>query len=193
MKKKLASTLAVFLVMSLMFVGTVSAASTTTQVDNVGANTVRIFGTVEPTIVSIDVSLSAAFAIKPNEVTSDNRFISPEIKIQNKANVPVKVSVRSIKHVGSSPAVVDSTKYTAEQWDALGLSETGSNISLGLKGTDVVEFWFSEESKQLAPISLGVLSKGQEKKLSLVGKYGLTWSATQQLEYDLVFLIELVA
>ncbi|WMJ24312.1 hypothetical protein RBG61_06505 [Paludicola sp. MB14-C6] len=179
------------LVGSILVSGSVYAAETKTTIDNLGNNTVAITGIVEPTIVSADVTLTGAFAIKPNETDLTKRFISPTMKVVNTSVVPLKVTAVSLKHVNESPAVVSSTKYTDEQWKTLGVTETQKNIALGLMGTNITPFWFADEATQ-KPTNLLELKSGQELDMTLQAKHGLSWAKGKQLDYELVFELEMV-
>ncbi|WMJ22708.1 hypothetical protein RBG61_12010 [Paludicola sp. MB14-C6] len=179
------------LVGSILASSTAYAAETKTKIDNMGNNTVAITGIVEPTIVSADVTLTGAFAIKPNETDAAQRFISPTMKVVNTSVVPLKVTAVSLKHVNESPAVVSNTKYTDEQWKTLGVTETQSNIALGLLGANITPFWFADEAAQ-KPTNLLDLKSGQELDMTLQAKHGLSWAKGKQLDYELVFELEMV-
>jgi hypothetical protein len=185
--KKILSLTVIF---TVLLTGTVYAENKTT-IDNVGNNSVVVSGTVEPTIVSADVTLSGAFAIKPNEADTTKRFISPTIKIVNTSVVPLKVTAVSLKHRDEAPTVVAPNKFTEEQWSKLGINETKSNIALGLESPSFTSFWFAEESTQ-TPTELKQLYAGEELDMTLQSKHGLAWSKGKQINYDLVFELEMV-
>ncbi len=189
--KILAKILSLSVMGCVLFTSNVYAVETKTTIDNVGNNKVIIMGTVEPTIVSADVTLTGAFAIKPNESDPTKRFISSTVKVRNTSVVPLKISAVSLKHVGESPSVVSNTKFTEEQWKGIGIADTQSNIALGLIGDDIQSFWFVDETNQ-APQNLAQIKAGQEMNMSLQAKHGLSWTKGKQIDYELVFELEMI-
>lgn len=195
-KKLVAGAAAACLAMALA-VPSAFAAGTTTTIDNQGNDTVTISGTVEATVLTADVTLSAPFAIRPNEAAAADRFVSPTITVKNRSTVPVNLSVKSLKHTGNSPAVVNQDKYTDAQWATLGKAATKASIAMGLKynGTDsaadttVAEksYWFPQESAQTGTKYLKQLAVNETLDMTMQAKHGLAWASNETLDYQMVF------
>lgn len=62
---------------------------------------VDIFGTVQASVISAEVTLASAFVINPNDIP-ENRFISPDLSIKNTSNFPVQVMFVSLTKTGEA-------------------------------------------------------------------------------------------
>lgn len=148
-------------------------------------STVSLYGTVEPSILSAEVTLSSYFLIDPNAAL-DSRFISPDLTVKNTSTMPIDVSAVSMKATGTAPKVVEQDKYTQDQWDKLGTADTHANIALGLTGGEAGDFWFTAEDSQ-AKNPVAELDSQENIALGLQCKHGLSWAEAENFKYEMVF------
>lgn len=158
---------------------------------NCNENSFSIYGSVEPSIVSAEVALNTFFVIEPNATEADSRFISPVMRVRNLSSMPVEISILSCKATGNAPQIVAPDTFTPEQWLKLGLAESKSIISLGLKGSRNGSFWFDDEASQEGN-TLGIFAAGEELDYTLQARFGLVWKEQENFKYNLVFEIRLV-
>lgn len=153
---------------------------------------VPVYGTVDASIVSAEVTLSSYFHIDPN-AAEGARFTSPEMTIKNTSTMPIYVDAVSLKATGDAPKVVAHDKYTDEEWSKLGIADTAANIALGLTGAPTAgDFFFAAEDEQ-APIRLDEkLIQGDTDSLGLQAKFGLSWPQAENFKYELTFAIGIV-
>lgn len=148
-------------------------------------STVSLYGTVEPSILSAEVTLSTYFLIDPN-AEPDSRFVSPNLAVKNTSTMPIVVSAVSMKATGTAPKVVNNAKYTQDQWDKLGTADTHSFIALGLTGGKSGDFWFGAEDSQVKTPVAGLDSK-ESITLGLQCRHGLSWAQAENFKYEMVF------
>jgi hypothetical protein len=147
--------------------------------------TVSLYGTVEASILSAEVTLSTYFTIDPN-VALDSRFVSPSLTIKNTSTMPIEVSALSMKATGIAPKVVAVDKYSQEEWDTLGTADTHANIAIGLTGAEAGDFWFAEEEAQEDTPVAGLDSQ-ESAALGMQCKHGLSWAEAENFKYEMVF------
>ncbi len=148
-------------------------------------STVSLYGMVEPSILSAEVTLSTYFTIDPNAAPG-SRFVSPSMSIKNTSTMPIEVSALSMKATGDAPKVVAFDKYTLAQWDTLGTADTHANIALGLTGVEAGDFWFAAEATQVESPVTGLDSQ-ESTALGLQCRHGLSWAEVENFKYELVF------
>lgn len=146
---------------------------------------VRVYGTVEPSILSAEVTLSSYFLIDPN-AAQDSRFVSPNLAVKNTSTMPIEVSALSMKATGDAPKVVTVDKFSQAEWDKLGTADTHANIALGLTGGKSGSFWFGAENSQTGTAVAGLDSQGSIS-LGLQCKHGLSWACAENFKYEMVF------
>lgn len=147
-----------------------------------------IYGVVDATVISAEVTLSNYFHIAPNAPESE-RFVSPDISIKNTCNAPLAFQAVSMKATGTAPKVV--APDTFENWSVLGSQETKANIALGFTGVPDGDFWFADEDEQ-QPVSLCTLGTQESCAFNLESMFGLSWPESQNFKYDLVVSLGLV-
>jgi opacity protein-like surface antigen len=163
----------------------------TTTVDDEN-QTVPVYGTVDASIVSAEVTLSSCFHIDPNAAEGE-RFVSPDMTIENTSTMPIFVDAVSLKATGDAPKVVADDKYSDEEWSKLGIADTAANIALGLTGAPTAgDFFFAAEDEQDAVRLNEKLIQGESDVLGLQAKFGLSWPAARTFKYELVFAIGIV-
>lgn len=129
----------------------------------------EMIGTIEPTILSVTMPTFVPFNIS-NSLTTQNKVISPRIRMKNNSNIPVRVDVAYTK--------VDLSKLNHVEWSNTG-TVNDNQIAIGLK---------QEETKDEMPTSLAqarwlkanvsqdmnvlILNANQEDALYVVGTLG---------------------
>lgn len=129
----------------------------------------EMIGTIEPTILSVTMPTFVPFNIS-NSLTTQNKVISPRIRMKNNSNIPVRVDVAYTK--------VDLSKLNHVEWSNIG-TVNDNQIAIGLK---------QEETKDEMPTSLAqarwlkanvsqdmnvlILNANQEDALYVVGTLG---------------------
>lgn len=170
MKKKTLF-LQLVLIASLLF-STVSYAADVDSNKDIpvgGSGQIEMVGTIEPTILSVTMPTFVPFNIS-NSLSTQNKVISPRIRMKNNSNIPVRVDVSYTK--------VDLGKLSNVEWSNTG-TVNDNQIAIGLK---------QEEAKDEMPTSLSqarwlkanqyqdmnvlILNANQEGALYVVGTLG---------------------
>lgn len=170
MKKKTLF-LQLVLIASLLF-STVSYAADVNSNRDIpvgGSGQIEMVGTIEPTILSVTMPTFVPFNIS-SSLSTQNKVISPRIRMKNNSNIPVRVDVSYTK--------VDLGKLSNVEWSNTGTVKD-NQIAIGLK---------QEETKDEMPTSLSqarwlkanqsqdmnvlILNANQEGALYVVGTLG---------------------
>ncbi len=156
---------------SLLFstVSYAAAPETSRDIPVGGSGQMEMIGTIEPTILSVTMPTFVPFNIS-NSLTTQNKVISPRIRMKNNSNIPVRVDVAYTK--------VDLSKLNHVEWSNTG-TVNDNQIAIGLK---------QEETKDEMPTSLAqarwlkanvsqdmnvlILNANQEDALYVVGTLG---------------------
>lgn len=152
---------------------------------------VGIYGSIQPAMVSAEVTINACFVINPNAANPDSRFISPQIHIRNTSEMPVEILLLSCKATGSAPKLIDPGLFNLDQWAKLGAADSMKYIALGYQGSKCGSIWFENEVAQ-QPKSLGVFQSGEASAASIQARYGLAWKQQENFKYLMTFEIKLV-
>ena len=146
-----------------------------------------IQGTVEPTIISIDVpSAVITFTLNPN---LENSFVAPDFELVNQSNAPLNVSLKCFEQVSSSLNDVLPTKYNS--WKILN-QEQSKDIALALNvfKDEGVETYYVAEVQSLT--KLGVIAPASSLKFGFEALHGHSFSERLTLEYRLNFVFSLL-
>lgn len=170
MKKK--SILLTFaLTVSLIF-STAAYASSTTATKDIpigGSGEMEMVGSIEPTVLSVTMPSVVPFNIS-NSLTTENKVISPRIKMKNNSSIPVSIAVSYTK--------VDISKLKNTTWcnDA---NVGPRQIAIGLEKEEVKDEmptglaqakWLrANQWQNMKVLSLGA---NQEDALYVVGAMG---------------------
>ena len=169
--KKTSMLLTFVLSISMIFSTAVYAADTTATKDIPigGSGEMEMVGSIEPTVLSVTMPSVVPFNIS-NSLTTENKVISPRIKMKNNSNIPVSIVVSYTK--------VDISKLRNTTWcnDA----NVGPNqIAIGLKKEEVKDemptslsqaqwLWYNQW-QYMEVLALGA---NQEDALYVVGAMG---------------------
>ena len=127
MKKKILF-LQLVLIASLLF-STVSYAADVNSNRDIpvgGSGQIEMVGTIEPTILSVTMPTFVPFNIS-SSLSTQNKVISPRIRMKNNSNIPVRVDVSYTK--------VDLGKLNNVAWSNTG-TVNDNQIAIGLAGGD---------------------------------------------------------
>ena len=159
------------LIASLLF-STVSYAADVNSNKDIpvgGSGQIEMVETIEPTILSVTMPTFVPFNIS-SSLSTQNKVISPRIRMKNNSNIPVRIDVSYTK--------VDLGKLSNVEWSNTG-TVNDNQIAIGLK---------QEEAKDEMPTSLSqarwlkanqyqdmnvlILNANQEGALYVVGTLG---------------------
>lgn len=134
-----------------------------------GSGQMEMVGTIEPTILSVTMPTFVPFNIS-NSLPSQNKVISPRIKMQNNSNVPVRVDVSYTR--------VDLGKLKNIEWSNTG-TVADNQIAIGLKQEEIKDEmptglsqarWLKANQKQ--DMNVLILDANQEGALYVIGALG---------------------
>lgn len=161
----------------------------------------EIIGTVHTSQIKAVVPTVITFEIYPDKTIDytgndgDDAFVSPSFSFGNASTIPINFVIDRISAKEGMPSVVENNKYTDEQWQALGRSDTNGNLAFGFKldnsdqwqSTANVDSWYGNSA-----YTFGVLGANKEASLRLKGKYGLNWgnATAKRVTYDVVYKVE---
>ena len=143
-------------------------------------------GDAEQILVTVPTALY--FTVTPNE---EQLVTSVPDNITNHGSRPVTVGMIGYEAFSDNGCkVVNQDKYTDADWMNLGVSDTESQISLGLKHKGNV-YWslagVNSESTA-ATESFNILSNGEEE-IEVAVKCGTAWSSDRVLDYNLYLVL----
>lgn len=171
MKKKSSFFLAFALAVSLISSTAVYAASTTATKDIPigGSGQMEMVGSIEPAILSVTMPSVVPFNIS-NSLTTENKVISPRIKMKNNSRIPVSITVSYTK--------VDISKLKNTTW-CNNANVGPRQIAIGLEKEEVkdemptglsqAKWLWSNQWQNMKVLSLGA---NQEDALYVVGTMG---------------------
>lgn len=170
MKKKILF-LQLVLMASLLF-STVSYAvdaNSSRDIPIGGSGQMEMVGNIEPTILSVTMPTFVPFNIS-NSISTQNKVISPRIKMKNNSNIPVQINVSYTK--------VDLSKLSNVGWSDTG-TVSANQIAIGLKQEEAKDEmptslsqarWLKANQKQ--DMNVLILDANQENALYVVGTLG---------------------
>ncbi len=187
MKKK-TMILQLALAASLLF-STVAHAGDITSTRDIpvgSSGQMEMVGTIEPTILSVTMPSFVPFNIS-NSLSTQNKVVSPRIKVKNNSNVPVQVDVVYTN--------VDISKLNNTTWSDTG-SVTANQIAIGLKQeekenempTDLAHArWLKANVKQ--DMNVMILDSNQEGAMYVVGTLGQNVSESATFNVTPTFVV----
>lgn len=182
--------------LALAAVTALSLSTTAFAADPSSNNNVDVNGTIA-SVTSLDlvVPVSTTFTIDENR-----DFSSADLVIKNNSPVPVAVAAQKMVAGDSSPDVVQQDKFTDTEWHNLNLSETQSNIAMGVKVSneksnlvdtaDGSTKWFGAETGD-SNLNLGVIKSAYQADtipqltMNFDSKYGNVWGDMSSINYTL--------
>ena len=196
-----------FLFLLFLFTSmTYAVAHAETIVGEPGETDIDVPATVEMTVASPQIKALVptylSVQIDPNQkpnysATSEGGFISSYGQFRNDGTVPLDVTVQSITPKNGAPAIVPPDTHTDEEWQTLTMTETTSEIAIGLvlnspgiwnpKYVEGDSVFLSSDT----PIKIGTLQKYARGNVSLMAKYGLAWPSSRIIEYEMIFKVSI--
>lgn len=196
-----------FLFLLFLFTSmTYAVAHAETIVGEPGETDIDVSATVEMTVASPQIKALVptylSVQIDPNQkpnysATSEGGFISSYGQFRNDGTIPLDVTVQSITPKNGAPSIVPPDTHTDEEWQTLTMTETTSEIAIGLvlnspgiwnpKYVEGDSVFLSSDT----PIKIGTLQKYARGNVSLMAKYGLAWPSARTIEYELVFKVSI--
>lgn len=144
--------------------------------------------TPEDPVTTIDVTVPA----KMTFIIDENRdLISPDYSIINNGTTSVTATAISLFATPETSAkIVANDKYTADEWKNLSVSDTISQIALGLNVSGTTD-WFNAEPAY-SVVSLGSMSPSSSRTFTINGEYGYDWENDENLvlNYKMTLLLE---
>ena len=134
-----------------------------------GSGQMEMVGNIEPTILSVTMPTFVPFNIS-NSLSTQNKVISPRIKMKNNSNIPVRIDVAYTK--------VDLSKLKNVSWSDTG-TVNANQIAIGLKQEEALDEmptslsqtrWL--KSNQQQDMNVLMLGANQEDALYVVGTLG---------------------
>lgn len=187
MKKKLPILLSMATALTLVLSPMAKATETTTKDLPIGSSsTMEMVGTIEPTILSVTMPTFVPFSIS-NNISGQNKVLSPRINIKNNSNIPVQVDV-----VYTS---VDISKLKNTTWSNDGVVND-NQIAIGFKKevdpneapTDLSNArWLVANQEQ--DTNVLILNSNQEGAMYVVGTLGSLVSESATFNVTPTFVV----
>lgn len=166
--------------------------SATHSFSPVGIQPLTVSGTVQPTVISLQVPTEPlTFVLNPNDPTGQF-FVAPTLTLTNETLAPIQVDLKTFEQVTDLFNDVAPTQH--ESW--LHLTKTESkDIALALTPLPS-EGWLSVNDQPHYVInsnntSIGVVKGKHDVQLTFEAKHGLAFNHLYQPQYRLTFIFEL--
>lgn len=187
MKKKLPILLSMATALTLVLSPMAKATETTTKDLPIGSSsTMEMVGTIEPTILSVTMPTFVPFSIS-NNISGQNKVLSPRINIKNNSNIPVQVDVVY--------TAVDISKLKNTTWSNDGVVND-NQIAIGFKKevdpneapTDLSNArWLVANQEQ--DTNVLILNSNQEGAMYVVGTLGSLVSESATFNVTPTFVV----
>jgi hypothetical protein len=161
-------------------------------VDNAG-NVSSVTHYLVQNIISVTHPVSVSYSINPNSGTV---FSAPDIPITNNSDMPINVTVQSLRSVSGGSLTFTDVDPTAKSWNTLNLADSKRYIALGVRARDANgwnsgyntgTFW----SVSTAPMLVGALNPSAMGNLTLTADSGLAFDSAYTAAHSLSFLFQL--
>lgn len=163
----------------------------------------EILGSVSATIINVSAPTSVFFSINPNVKKDEISFTSSAIQIVNKTNAPIALKIAK----GSSNFTLNkdsswkpvNTMPSAYEWRTLGVTESESYISLGIKVDSgdwktisrTEALYVREHNNSDKDISFGEIANNSTANMSLVGNHGFAFKSKMECTFRVVWSFSL--
>lgn len=189
MKRKFKAFTGLALVLSLLssaIIGIAEELTVTKDLPLGSSGYMEMFGTIEPTILSVTMPTFVPFSIS-NNISGQNKVLSPRIPIKNNSNIPVQVNVIH--------TFVDLSKLQNTTWSDTGVVNE-NQIAIGFKKettlniapTDLTNTrWLAANKPQNSNIL--ILNPNQESAVYVVGTLGVLVSESATFNVTPTFIV----
>jgi hypothetical protein len=161
-------------------------------------NTSEITGTIQVSIIDVDIPTTASFIIDPNRVN----FVAPELYITNNSTMPISVSISEFDNkVGTDNQFTEVAKYD-KVWRNLDTTESRTYIYLGIGPEDIYQegyvegrvedYMFSANDIQGSSAWIAAIRPGYTVTLDMESSFGRAMSGAFTTTYELVFIVEVM-
>lgn len=161
-------------------------------------NTTEVTGSIQVSIIDVDIPTYASFMIDPNGPT----FIAPELYIENSSNMPVTVSLVAFDNKADTANQFIETYKFDKTWHDLGANESKRFIYLGIGAEDIYQEGYVEGTihedvipaiqVQNYPIEFASIRPGHTVTLNMECNYGRAISGAFSTTYELVFIVSVM-
>jgi len=161
-------------------------------IDNAG-NISSVTHYLVQNIISVTHPVSVIYAINPN---SGSPFSAPDIPVTNNSDMPVSVTIQTLKSVSGGSLAFADVDPSSKTWDALSLADSKKYIALGVmakdangwnSGYNAGTFW----SVNTFPMLIGSLNPSATGTLTLTADSGLAFDNAYTAVHSLSFLFQL--
>ncbi len=165
---------------------------------NAQTNVTELTGTIQASILDVDIPTLASFTINPNGPT----FSSPDLIISNNSTMPVTLSISGFDNKAGSDNQFIEVGREDKDWDNLGISQSSKyiHIAIGAKNPNEMGYiinreWQNDVSAhdvQAGTIECGSMAPFRNVTLKFTGEYGKAFQQTFTTTYDLMFLVSIM-
>jgi len=161
-------------------------------------NTSEVTGTIQISIIDVDIPTTASFIIDPNRVN----FVAPELYITNNSTMPISVLISEFDNkVGTDNQFIEVGKHD-KVWRNLDTTESMSYIYLGIGPEDIYQegyvdgrvedYMFSAHEVQESSAWLASIRPGYTVTLNMESNFGRAMPGSFTTTYDLVFIVSVM-
>lgn len=161
-------------------------------------NTSEVTGTIQVSIIDVDIPTTASFIIDPNRVN----FVAPELYITNNSTMPISVSISEFDNkVGTDNQFTEVAKYD-KVWRNLDTTESRTYIYLGIGPEDIYQegyvegrvedYMFSANDIQESSAWIASIRPGYTVTLDMESSFGRAMTGAFTTTYELVFIVSVM-
>lgn len=161
-------------------------------------NTAEVTGTIQVSIIDVDIPTTASFVIDPNSVS----FTAPELYITNNSTMPISVSILEFDNKVDTINQFIEVDENDKAWSLLDTTESMSYIYLGIGAEDIYQegyvggtvddIKYSAHEIQTLPVEFASIKPGFTVTLDMESKFGRAMSGAFTTTYELVFIVSLM-
>lgn len=163
-----------------------------------GESITEVTGTIQASIIDVDIPTTASFTINPNGPT----FTSPDLVVSNNSTMPVTLSLSGFDNKENSDNQFVEVGPNDKDWDNLGIHESRHYIYLAVAAKDPSEVgyiinreWVGDKSAEdiqgniIECTSIAPLS---DISLNFKSNFGRAFDDTFTTTYDLLFVVSMM-
>lgn len=161
-------------------------------------NTAEITGTIQVSVIDVDIPTTASFLIDPNNVS----FIAPELYIINHSTMPISVSIVELDNKADTANQFIEVGKNDKVWSHLDTTESRSFIYLGIGAKNinqegyvsgsVSERMYSAHEIQSSVVDFAAIRPGYTVALDMESNFGRAMAGAFITTYELIFIVSVM-
>jgi len=165
---------------------------------NAQTNVTELTGTIQASILDVDIPTVASFTINPNGPT----FSTPDLIVSNHSTMPITLSIAGFDNKDGSDNQFTEVGENEKDWDNLGISESSKYLYLAIVAKDSHEMgyiinreWLNDVSAkevQAGPVECGSIAPLRNVTLNFKSEFGKAFQESFTTTYNLMFVVSIM-